>query len=299
MDQTGRHLFRTKQWYDNDARQNPGDARPGSGGGGTNTGIYYHGGRVLRSGTKVAAVYWANSTIYAGGPAPGATGSGTADGSIVGYFMNNLGGSPHFNINSTYTDAGGLKIANIVQYTEFWANNVSAPSGTQSVSDAQMVAMLQAAFDGNKLNYDSSTVYAIFTEGKVNLGGGFGTQYCAYHYHGTVTINSKPQTVLYAAMPYDAAYASACSDGASPNGDVGADAEVNTLAHEIEEATTDPMGTAWFDHRGYENADKCAWNFGTRSLSGGLANIKVGTKNFLVQQNWVNAGSGGCAQTYP
>src|SRR4029079_2316325 len=99
----------------------------------------------------------------------------------------------------------------------------------------------------------------------------------------------KPQTVLYAAMPYDAAYASACSDGASPNGDAGADAEVNTLAHEIEEATTDPMGTAWFDHRGYENADKCAWSFGTRSLSGGLANIRVGTKNFLVQQNWVNA----------
>ena len=32
---------------------------------------------------------------------------------------------------------------------------------------------------------------------------------------------------------------------------------------------------------------------------GGVANIHVGTKDFLVQQNWVNAGSGGCAQGWP
>ena len=107
MDQTGRHVFHTKQWFENDARQNPGDARPGGGGGGTNTGIYYHGGPVLRSGTNVVAIYWANSTIYNGGPTPGATGGGTGDGSLVGFFLRNLGGSPYFNINSTYTDGSG------------------------------------------------------------------------------------------------------------------------------------------------------------------------------------------------
>ena len=87
---------------------------------------------------------------------------------------------------------------------------------------------------------------------------------------------------------------------ANGSADAGADYEVNTLGHEIEETTTDMMGTAWFDRRGYENADKCAWTWGTTytTASGGKANMNLGGKDFLVQRNWVNAGSGGCALSY-
>jgi hypothetical protein len=190
-----------------------------------------------------------------------------------------------------------------VSYTQYWANGTNAPSGTTSISDAQMIAMLQSGFNSGALTYDASTVYAIFTSGKVNLGGGFGTQYCAYHTHGTVTVNGVSKTVLYAAMPYNYAYPSACTSGYAPaNGsaDPGADYEVNTLAHEIEETTTDMMGTAWFDNRGYENADKCAWTWGTTytTAAGGRANMQIGGRDFLVQQNWINAGSGGCRLSY-
>ena len=290
----GRHIMLTRAGYE--AAEAASRNAPKGGG----TGIYYHGGPVLQSATNVVAVYWAGSTIYSGGPAASTTGTGTQDGSLVGYFLRNLGGSSYFNINHTYTDGSGTPIANVVNYTGFWANNVSAPSGTTSVSDAQMLAMLESGFNGGKISYNASTLYAIFTSGQVNLGGGFGTQYCAYHYHGTVTIGGVSKTVLYAAMPYDYAYPGACTNGtASPNGDPGADAEVNTLAHEVEETTTDMMGNAWFDRRGYENADKCAWTWGgTFSSGGGVANITIGTKNFLVQQNWVNAGNGGCAKSY-
>jgi len=98
-------------------------------------------------------------------------------------------------------------------------------------------------------------------------------------------------------MPHDIDFPSGCTAGyASPNNDAAADAEVNTLAHETEETTADEPGTAWYDRRGYENADKCAWTFGTTYTSGGgTANVTIGAKNFLVQQNWVNTGSGGCA----
>jgi hypothetical protein len=184
-----------------------------------------------------------------------------------------------------------------VTYTSFWANNINAPSGTTKISDTQMVAMLQAGFDSNKIAYDPSTLYLIFTAGKVNLGGGFGTSYCGYHTHGTITINGTAHTALYAAMPYDYAYPGACTNGtAAPNGDPGADGEVSVLAHEIEETTTDMMGNAWYDNRGYENADKCAWNFGTTYNNGvGIANVNLNGKDFLIQQNWKNVGSGGCA----
>lgn len=267
--------------------------KPGSG-----SGMVYHGGPVMQAGTKVAAVYWSASTIYPGGPTAGNNGAGSGDGSLVGYFMSNIGGTPYFGINSSYTDGNNQAIANSVSYTQYWANNsFNVPAGSQSVSDAQILAMLQYGFNNSKLTFDANTLYAVFTAGSVNLGGGFGTQYCAYHTHGTVVVGGISKTVLYAAMPYNDAYPGACTNGtAPPNGDAGADAEVNTLVHEIEETTTDMMANAWFDRRGYENADKCAWTWGTTySSGGGVANVHVGTKDFLIQQNWKNSGSGGCA----
>ena len=108
-----------------------------------------------------------------------------------------------------------------------------------------MVALLQAGFNSGALTYDASTVYAIFTAGGVNLGGGFGTQYCAYHTTGTVTVNGAPHSVIYAAMPYNNSQPSACTAGTgAPNGDPGADYETTTLIHEIEESTTDYLGNA-------------------------------------------------------
>ena len=299
------HVMKVKDEGKKDADDAQKDAKneakvhPGQG-----TGIYFHGGPVLQSGTKVVAIYWApsaNQPIYANAPSSG-TGGGNGDNSLVGFFLSNLGGSPYFNINSTYTN-GTTAIQNSVTYSGYWVNTSSAPSGTQRVTDTQMIAMLQSGFDSGALTYDDHTLYAIFTTGKVNLGGGFGTQYCAYHTHGTVTINGASKTALYAAMPYDYAYPGSCTNGTAPaNGSVdpGADGEVNTLAHEIEETTTDMMGNAWFDNKGYENADKCAWTWGSTytSAAGGLANMKIGGKDFLVQQNWVNSGNGGCRTSW-
>ena len=72
------------------------------------------------------------------------------------------------------------------------------------------------------------------------------------------------------------------------------------VAHELEEATTDPDLNAWYDQRGYENADKCAWTFGTtfNAGNGALANMTLGGMQFLIQRNWVNAGGGYCALSY-
>jgi hypothetical protein len=280
---------------------NHGEAKPGSGGpstAATGTGISYHGGPLLTSQTKVAAVYWASTAVYNGGPTPGTQGAGSSDGSLVGYFMAHLGGSPYFNINTTYYNSAGTHVANIVNYTQFWANNsYGVPASGANVSDSQMLSMLQYAFNNGKLTYDAGTLYAIFTKGTVNLGGGFGTQYCAYHSWGNVTVNGVVRSVLYAAMPDDYAKASACSSGAAAaNGDPHADAEVSVLAHEIEETTTDMNGNAWYDAQGYENADKCAWTYGTTYTTsfGGVANMRLGTRDFLVQRNWVNSGTGGC-----
>ncbi len=80
------------------------------------------------------------------------------------------------------------------------------------------------------------------------------------------------------------------------------------IAHELEEATTDPDLNAWYDRRGRENADKCAWTFGTElaAANGSKYNVVLpsnpsagqATMQFLIQQNWVNASGGYCAMSY-
>ncbi len=264
--------------------------------GGSGTGIYYHGGPIIYN-TNIAAIYWAGTTIYSGGPAPGTAGSGSTDGSNVGLFMRSDGGSPYFNINTTYYDGTGAHVNNSLTYTQYWADNANAPASGASVSDAAVQAEVVNGFTSGALTYDPSTLYAVFSAPGVNLGGGAGTQYCAYHGHFTWNGND----LKYAVMPYAAYYGTSCAvSGASPTSDPAAAAEVNVLAHETEETTTDEDLNAWYDRRGYENADKCAWNFGTTtSTSTGTANQTMGGVNWLIQMNWVDAGSGGCVQHWP
>jgi hypothetical protein len=264
-------------------------------------GITYHGGQVLLT-PRVSAVYWAASTIYNGGPPVNTTGAGSADGSLVGYFLNHLGGSPYFNINTTYYDSQGTHVSNVLTYAQFWANGTyNVPAAGATVTDAQMLSMLQYAFNNGKLSYDANTVYLIFTKGTVNLGGGFGTQYCTYHSWGTVAVGGVGRTVLYAAMPDGYTYPSACSSGyPPPNGDPHGDTEAGLLALVINESVQDPRDNAWYDSSGFEPAAKCAWTWGATftTANGGVANITLGSKNFLVPQNWVNVSPGYCALRY-
>lgn len=267
-------------------------AKPG-GGGTANAGIYYHGGPVLAGGTNVVAIYWSSGStpIYANGPTPG-SGKGIpgADGSLVGHFLRNLGGSDYWRINTTYTGGNGSAVTEAVTYRGYYADAQNAPTGTTNVSDAEIQAEIERAM----IQYpnDGKTIYIVFSAGSVNLGGGFGTRYCAYHGN----FASSHGDALFAVQPYDAAYPSSCTSGLAPaNGDPGADAEVSTLAHEIEEAASDPDLNAWFDRRGYENADKCAWTWGnTFPTSKGVANVTLNGVSFLIQRNWINYGSGGC-----
>lgn len=263
-----------------------------------NTGISYHGGPLFITQTRIVAIYWSAAKIYTGGPTPGTTGTGSQDGSLVGEFLRTLGGSPYFNINTTYFDGTGTAVVNSVAYTGFWAANSNAPASGAKVSDAQVQAQVVAGFISGAITFDNSTLYVVFSGPGVNLGGGFGSQYCAYHGHFT----SNGRDVKYAVMPYDADFVGGCTAlSGSPNNDFAADAEVNTLAHETEETTTDEDLNAWYDRRGDENADKCAWTFGTTytTSNGSTANMKLGANDYLIQQNWVNSGNGGCLVHFP
>jgi hypothetical protein len=65
------------------------------------------------------------------------------------------------------------------------------------------------------------------------------------------------------------------------------DSMINIISHELSESVTDPQGTAWYDSNGYEDADKCAWQFGTVTTTAGRYwNEPIAFRNFLIQMNW-------------
>jgi hypothetical protein len=118
------------------------------------------------------------------------------------------------------------------------------------------------------------------------------TQYCAYH----SSFGSGSTVTLYANIPYADTVSRACGTGQHPNGD-DADATINLISHEHNEAITDPLGNAWFDRLGQENGDKCAWTFGAAHGSPGAKyNQVINEDTYYLQQEWSNR-SAGCVLT--
>jgi hypothetical protein len=69
-----------------------------------------------------------------------------------------------------------------------------------------------------------------------------------------------------------------------------ADAMANTLAHVLSTTITNPDNDGWFDRYGLQNADKCDGQFGPTysTANSARANLKLGQRDYLIQQNWIN-----------
>jgi hypothetical protein len=257
-----------------------GDAKPSGGGSGSN-GISYHGGPVMTNGTNIYYVWYGNW-------------SGNSATTILTDFAKSLGGSPYFNINTSYYNGSNVHVQNKVTYSGSTTDSYS--QGT-SLSDAQIETVVSSAITSGRLPSDTNGVYFVLTSADVNASSGFCSQYCGWHTHAS--IGGADIKYAFIGNP-DRCPSSCAAQTTSPNGNAGADGMASIIAHECEEATTDPDLNGWYDRRGAENADKCAWTFGTEytASNGSKANVHLGSRDFLIQQNWVNASGGYCAMSY-
>ena len=243
-------------------------------------GITYHGGPVMTAGPNIYYIWYGNWSANAQ--------------SILTNLAQHEGGSPYFNINSTYYNASNVHVANVVTYKSSTTDNYSL--GT-ALSDANIQTIVSNAISSGKLPSDTNGIYFVLTSADVNETSGFCTQYCGWHTNGSI----GGKDIKYAFVGNAARCLSSCADqSTSPNGDAGADGSASVVAHEMEEAVSDPDLNAWYDSRGAENADKCAWTFGTTSTAsnGSQYNVTFGGKQYLIQQNWVNSGAGYCAMSF-
>lgn len=119
------------------------------------------------------------------------------------------------------------------------------------------------------------------------------TDFCAYH--GYTGPASSPR--IYANQPYADVAPASCASGERPNGN-DADDTLNAASHEHREMTNDPLLNAWFDQRGFEGSDKCAYDFGSPlgvAPNGDRYNQVINGHLYYLQREWSNA-SRGCVQ---
>jgi hypothetical protein len=246
---------------------------------GVSTGILYHGGPIMLGGQDVYLVWYGGWT---GDPATG----------ILEDLVQAIGGSRYYNINTTYFDRAGHHVTNAVYYG---GSVTDAYSHGKTLSDTDVLDVVDGAIAAGKLPDDPDAVYFVLASADVNESSGFCTQYCAWHWN-----DAADRKIGFVGDADRCPSACEAQTASSPNGDPGADAMASSLSHELEEAATDPLGNAWYDRRGEENADKCAWTYGTtyRAANGSFANMHLGSRDYLIQQNWLNVGAGKCVLSY-
>jgi hypothetical protein len=243
----------------------PGWAKPG-GAGGQN--LINHGGATITS-AKSVAIFW--------GPSWG-SGNNLSDPVAVELqdFLSQFGQTPEYNVITQYS---GIQKTNLG--STIWWDSSNPPT---NVTDSDLEAEVVRYFNQGGAA-DTSTIYSVFlpngtysSYGSSTSCGGPHLVYCAYHSN----FNYGGKDIKYSSLPYPS-----CG-GCHWSGFTVANDFEHFACHETREAVTDPDGTAWFDRRGYEADDKCAWSPAPF----------IGTGGYGYQWEWSNAVSG-CVKTAP
>jgi hypothetical protein len=200
-------------------------------------------------------------------------------------FRNQFGTTGEYNTITQYTgidDAtgttGAIALNNLAGGPIDYFDTSTPPTNcTDAVVQAEVKKVIAA-----QGTTDYSAIYEVFipsgsysSSGTSTSCGGPNLAYCAYHSH---YVDGASKNVKYSIEPW-----AGCS-GCQAFGNTSTDQE-HFVCHETREAVTDALGNAWFDTRGSEADDKCAWS-PAPFISGGYG----------YQYEWSNLNSG-CIQT--
>lgn len=233
----GKHtqLYPTKDKADKDAGQ--GKAKPG----GAGSNLLYWGGPVIKS-ANVVSIFWGPSWADSHGNL-------NAVASNMLLFFSQFGTNGEYNVITQYSGIQQSNLTNI-----FWWDSSAPPT---NVTDSALEAEVVKYFTQGGGVISGSTIYEVFlppgsysSYGSSDSCGGPNLQYCAYHSNFTYGTTD----IKYASLPYPS-----CG-GCQWTGWTAAQNLQHFACHETREAVTDPDGNAWFDRRGYEADDKCAWS---------------------------------------
>jgi hypothetical protein len=244
--------------------------------------ILYHGGAVMIAPKDLYVVYYGSFS--------------TTQHEILDTFLQNLGGSPAYDVNSEYYNNQQKFIENVLNYSPLTDSYNDAYSLGKKLSGNFDTTIIHNAIAEGHLPADTNGIYILTISPDVTLPN---SVWCAYHSNSSSIVAGEYIKYTLAADPPPSLY-SACSgnvanyhDKTSPNGDIGMDEVADSLMHELSETATDPDGTAWFTKQGAENGDLCNFIYGKTFLAanGSHANHTFGNRDYLVQEIWDRVGA--------
>ena len=260
----------------------------------TDRSIAYHNGRVL-TGTQIVYVIW-----Y------GDWSNDTSQQLLLAEFISRLGSSPYFQINQGYPNSAGQAPSGDLT---FGGSAADAYTHGMALSEADVADVVANAVLTGGVPLDPSGIYVVLTSPDVTVIDAV-TQFCktCCNLHGHSEVAGSGFRYVFVGSPLRCPSICAPRGGQSPNstyqaGSYEADRMASWLAAALSEVVTDPYDDAWYDRYGLENAEKCEGTYGetytVTNEAGQLAraNIKLGTRDYLLQQNWVNGKKGHCAMS--
>jgi len=252
----------------------------------TSNGIDYHGGPLMGVSPSTMPIVY---TIWYG-----KWDNINTEFPLVTNFIKKMPLSSYYNINSTYYDANNNHIKLGMANGGGTLDNYSL--GSSLTYDNANQILINALNDGS-LPVSDQAIYILLTSKDVTLTG-FCSQYCGWH--APVVYQGQYMKLIFVGDATTQCPSGCQAQHTSPNNDVGIDGMMSIIAHELSETVTDPLGNAWYDSNGDENADKCAWSWGPtkNAPNGSMYNITLAGVNYLIQQIWVNANGGYCAMSY-
>jgi hypothetical protein len=234
------------------------DAQPGGGGAGSSPQLIYHGGPVMTSGAAVQPIFWGTSWASSSFVGDKITG--------IQSFYGGMGGTTYDGTNGEYTDGSGHVGSGVTLGSTHVDTSASARSGSRT-------GPILAEVCAQITNPVPNGYYPVYDDHPRGHAG-----YCAWHSTGTCN-GVQVQFAFFFNLDGDPG----CDPGGALGGhSQGTTALANVSGHELSEALTDPHLDAWYDSSGAENADKCAWKFGTNLLR--FSN----NTTWRIQGNWSN-----------
>lgn len=258
---------------------------PGVGLGGRQTmskhsasGMSYHGGPV-QTAPKLYIVEWGTW---------GSSGDPDGVASYYNSFINGIGGSQWLSSVTQYGEPASPYVGNSANiYSGVWNDTSSIPSLTSSSTYQSRIAAEAQKAAAHFGNYTSNASYVIMLPHNVavyNFAADSNSlsAYCAWHSYTT----ANGSTIAYTNFPYMPDAGASCGVG-SVNSPGTLDGVSIVGGHEQAETETDPLLNAWYEGRGSENGDLCAWK--------NLQDTKFSTGTFPTQPLWSNSANA-CVQ---